>query len=56
MIVKMLKAGYLSFTNLSGSVFELKMGTPQGSIISLLLLNIYLNELDEMSIKFMDKF
>jgi hypothetical protein len=44
LIRKALKAGYL---NLQGNQQESLIGTPQGSILSPILANAYLNELDE---------
>ena len=41
-----LKKGYIHFGNMSDSNLETKMGTPQGSIISPLVCNILLHELD----------
>jgi retron-type reverse transcriptase len=41
-----MKVGYIHFGNLSDSKLELKIGTPQGSVISPLLCNILLHELD----------
>ena len=52
LINKILKKGYVHFGNLSDSRLELKMGTPQGSIISPLICNILLHELD----KFLEKY
>ena len=42
MIWKWLKAGYME----EGKYFDVESGTPQGGVISPLLANIYLNELD----------
>lgn len=41
-----MKVGYIHFGNFCDSKLELKMGTPQGSVISPLLCNILLHELD----------
>jgi retron-type reverse transcriptase len=41
-----MKVGYIHFGNLCDSKLELKISTPQGSIISPLLCNILLHELD----------
>lgn len=43
---KLLKVGYVDIHNLTDRERYKKEGTPQGSIISPLLANIYLNELD----------
>lgn len=59
LINKFLKKGYVHFGNLSDSRLELKMGTPQGSIISSLICNILLHELDKffekISLEFSNK-
>jgi group II intron reverse transcriptase/maturase len=46
LVNRFLKKGYIHFGNLSDSRLELKVGTPQGSIISPLICNILLHELD----------
>lgn len=44
---KLLRVGYIHFGDLSNSQLENKIGTPQGSILSPLMANIYLHELDQ---------
>jgi group II intron reverse transcriptase/maturase len=44
---KLLRVGYIDFSNLSNSTLESSIGTPQGSILSPLLCNIYMHQLDE---------
>lgn len=56
LINKLLKKGYVHFGNLCDSQLELKMGTPQGSIISPLICNILLHELDTFFEKYILKF
>lgn len=46
-INKMIKVGYINWENISESKLESNVGTPQGSIISPLLCNIYLHSFDE---------
>jgi retron-type reverse transcriptase len=46
LINRFLKRDYIHFGNLCDSQLELKIGTPQGSIISPLICNILLHELD----------
>jgi len=53
---RFLKKGYVHFGNLCDSQLELKMGTPQGSIISPLICNILLHELDLFVDEYINKF
>jgi group II intron reverse transcriptase/maturase len=46
LIRKLLKAGYVDIHNFSGSSEQTDIGTPQGSLISPILCNLYLHELD----------
>ncbi len=46
MLSKFLKAGYISSSGLVDSELTAKIGTPRGSILSPLLFNLYLHELD----------
>jgi len=52
LINRFLKKGYVHFGNLCDSQLELKIGTPQGSIISPLICNILLHELDSFLEKY----
>lgn len=45
-INSLLKCGYIHFGNMCDSQLELKIGTPQGSVLSPLLCNILLHDLD----------
>jgi retron-type reverse transcriptase len=46
-IREMLKVNYISLVGLSDSNLEQKLGSPQGSIISPLLANIYMDPFDK---------
>ena len=52
LISKALKAGYMEFRTYSHSV----AGTPQGSIVSPLLANIFLHELDKFIVELKNEF
>lgn len=43
---KFMSKGFIHFGNLCDSSLELKLGTPQGSVISPLICNILLHKLD----------
>ena len=51
LILKQLRAGYVHMANFSDSKLQNKLGTPQGSILSPLLCNIILNELDKFVVE-----
>lgn len=53
---RFLKKGYIYFGGLCDSQLELKMGTPQGSIISPLVCNILLHELDCFVEEYINKY
>ena len=53
---RFLKKGYIHFGNLSDSSLELKMGTPQGSLISPLICNILLHELDCFMAEYINRY
>lgn len=46
LIRKLLNAGYVDIHNLADSVQRAELGVPQGSLISPLLANLYLHQLD----------
>jgi len=56
LIYKLLKAGYIETEDKSMGTFTLpKLGTPQGSVLSPMLANIYLHELDKFVMKWIAK-
>ena len=56
LINRFLKKGYIHFGNLCDSQLELKVGTPQGSIISPLICNILLHKLDCFMNEYINKY
>ena len=56
LVNRFLKKGYVHFGNLCDSQLELKIGTPQGSIISPLICNILLHELDNFVEGYINKY
>jgi len=56
LINRFLKKGYVHFGSLCDSQLELKIGTPQGSIISPLICNILLHDLDSFVEGYINKY
>jgi group II intron reverse transcriptase/maturase len=56
LVNRFLKKGYIHFGGLCDSQLELKIGTPQGSIISPLICNVLLHELDCFVEKYINKY
>jgi retron-type reverse transcriptase len=56
LVNRFLKKGYVQFGNLSDSKLKLKIGTPQGSIISPLICNILLHDLDSFVEGYINKY
>lgn len=53
---RFLKKGYIHFGGLCDSQLELRLGTPQGSIISPLICNILLHKLDSFMEEYINKY